>query len=287
MFTAFTAAHNVSFLNPSAEIICAYIHYLSMFYPNPNTVSNYVSALTMVLRRMGHNVSSFNSINVHDALLSIKTNSRFTPTRCLPVSQLTLSSIVSVLRCDQEGPSLKCAVLIMFHTFLRQSNIAPRNKKDFDPTRHLLRADVVLQSDAIIICIKWSKTNQGPTSTSVAAPLRPGLDICPMSAYLEMLQHAPTAHHLHPLVAFRDGTPMPLSYITRAWTSALQKLGISPSLVSLHSLRRGGATSVFTSGAASIDHIKAHGTWMSNTVESYLPNDPRRSQVFQYFKDSL
>lgn len=174
---------------------------------------------------------------------------------------------------------LSCSLL-----FLRQSNLAPRTKRTFDSTRHLVRSDVVIEPDAIIINIKWSKTKQGPTASSVAAPSMGEPDLCPVRAFQDMIVHAPGNGPKHPLFAFTDGTPMPLSYINRAWNEALLRLGLPKRQYTLHSLRRGGATSSFVGGAASVDQIMAHGTWSSNAVNCYLPNDPRRSEVYKYFK---
>lgn len=175
----------------------------------------------------------------------------------------------------------------MFFTFLRQSNLSPRTKKTFDSSCHLLRGDVIDEGDAIIIRIKWSKTYQGPTATSVAAPALLASPLCPVSAFRNLVASTPSLTDAHPLMAFRDGSSMPVSYINRAWDRALASCHIPRRAFTLHSLRRGGATSALESGAASIEHIHVHGTWSSDAVNVYLPNDPRWSQVFQQFKHTL
>lgn len=123
-------------------------------------------------------------------------------------------------------------------TFVRQSNLAPRNKSTFDPTRHLTRSDVVDRDDAIIIAIKWSKSQQGPTSTSVAAPAMPGKIICPREVYRRMLLNAPTRHPRQPVCSFRDGTVLPTSYMNKTWDRALDTPGCPKRKFTLHSLRR-------------------------------------------------
>lgn len=287
MFIEFNAEFGLDYTRPTVSVLCGYVFYLSLKYSNPNTILNYVSSLSSVFKRLNFDTLVFRSFEFTDILMSVKNNIRHTPVRRMAIPMSALSLIISALSFDPEGPTVTCAVLIMFFTFLRQSNLAPRTKKTFDPSRHLLRSDVIDEGDAIIIRIKWSKTYQGPTATSVAAPALPSSPLCPVAAYRNLLASSPTFVHRHPLLSFGDGSAMPLSYLNRAWDLALRRCHMPPRVFTLHSLRRGGATSALESGAASIEHIRAHGTWNSDAVNVYLPNDPRRSQVYQQFKDIM
>lgn len=235
---------------------------------------------------MGIDVSAFSSLNVIDFVQSIKTNIRHVPQRKLPVSYHMLVSIVQSLYNDTEGPTVAFAVIIMYFLFLRQSNVAPRNKSSFDAQRHLLRSDVLLRHDSIVVAVKWSKSRQGVIASSLAAPALPGAVTCPLQAYRRMVQHAPTTRSPQALVSFRDSTPLPISYVSKAWARALKHLGIPSKAYTLHSLRRGGATEASNLGA-SIQDIRQHGDWRSDAVYSYLPNDPAGSRILQTFRDSL
>lgn len=218
-------------------------------------------------------------------MASIKANVRYSPNKRLAVHHNMLERIVVCALDDPEGPTLAFAYIIMFLTFVCQSNLAPRNKAAFDNTRHLTRADVIDRTDAIIIAIKWSKTQQGPNATSVAAPAKTGSLICQRQAFHRMLLHAPTRDIKQPLCSFRDGTALPTSYMNKAWDCILHKLGCPKRAFTLHSLRRGAATQVYSAQAASIHQLQMHGQWASSAVMEYLPNDPSRSDVFQYFKN--
>lgn len=283
-YIGFMTHHGLDYTRLDYCTLCAYIHYLVAHYKNPLTIKNYILSLASVLRRLGVDVACFSSIHVSDFLLSIQSNLRHVPTKKLPVLHDILHSLIVVIAADDEGPSLVFAILLMFYTLLRQSNIGPRNKRAYNPSRHLTRNDILIQPDCLIVSLKWSKTHQGPTSTSVAAPSLPGSRLCPVSAYHQMLLFCPTRVLSQPLISFWDGSPLPISYINKAWNKATDQLGLPRRAYTLHSLRRGGATSAFTSGAASLDQIKTHGLWSSSAVETYLPNDPRRSEVYQYFK---
>lgn len=218
-------------------------------------------------------------------MLSIKTNIRHQPTKRLPVSYHMLCSIVQFISSDPEGPTVTFAIILMYFSFLRQSNLCPRNKSGFDPTRHLLRTDVLPRPDAIIVAVKWSKTRQGRHASSIAIPALPGATTCPLAAWQAMTSHSPTIEAGQPLFSFRDGTPLPLSYLTRVWTGVIKQLGITHKLYTLHGLRRGGATDVYQSGTASIQEIQSHGDWRSDAVYAYLPNDPQNSRIPDIFRD--
>lgn len=283
-YIGFMCHHGLNYLALTSDILCAYIHYLVGHYSNPMTIKNYISSLASVLKRLGLDTSCFNTINVLDFLSSIHSNVRYVPRRKLPVMSHVLKQLIFTISDDPEGPSLVFAVLIMYYTLLRQSNLGPRNKRAYDPTRHLTRQDVLIYTDCIVISVKWTKTHQGPTATSVAAPIIPGSDLCPVQAYNRMVHFSPTRVPLQALISFRDGSPIPISYLNKAWNNAAKRLGLPPRAYTLHSLRRGGASAAFISGAASLEDIKSHGLWTSSAVEVYLPNDPRRSEVYQYFK---
>lgn len=235
-------------------------------YDNPNTILNYIASLASVLKRLGVNTLPFNSVNVYDFMLSIKTNIRHQPTKRLPVSYDMLCNIVQIAICGPEGPSIVFTILLMYFSFLRQSNLCPRNKLGFDQTRHLLRSDVLVRTDALIVAVKWSKMRQGRHSSSVAIPALPGAPTCPLQAWRTMIIHSPTLSESQPLFSFRHATPLPLSYLKRAWDGVIKNLGITHRLYTLHSLRRGGATDIHQSGMASIQEVQSHGDWRSDAV---------------------
>ena len=78
-------------------------------------------------------------------LRSISINSTVVPT---PRSIFDLSSLAAISRACNilDDPELfRAAFLIAFFAFLRMSNVAPHSKFKFDPHRHILRQDIILQ----------------------------------------------------------------------------------------------------------------------------------------------
>lgn len=287
VYIFFVGEYYIDFRDASAPTLCAFIHRLTQLYPNPNTILNYVSSLSSVLRRLGVDTSGFRSMDVQDFLTSIRTNIRHTPNKRQPVLSDMLAAIVTEIGRGADGATLAFAVSIMFYTMLRQSNLAPPNKAAFDKSRHLLRRDILLRDEAVIVGVKWSKSLQGPTASSVAAPAILGSVTCPVTAYRRMTSAVPTTHYDQALLCFRDRSPMPMSYVNKMWSLALTALGIQGRQYTLHSLRRGAATEAYSGGVASIDQIKRHGHWTSDAVHAYLPTDPRNSHVFKHFQQAL
>lgn len=279
------SAYSLQYDAPTVSSACAFLHYLTTKYANPSTILNYLGAVCSCLARIGADITPFRSLNIADFIQSIKTNIRHVPHRKLPVSYRMLLSIISCLDYDPHGPAVKFAVLIMYFLFLRQSNVCPRNKSAYDPTRHLTRSDIIVRHDAVILALKWSKSRQGTQASSLAAPALPGAPSCPRQAYVTMIRYAPTRHASQALISFPDGTPLPISYMRKAWTDAMNRLGITNNAYTLHSLRRGGATDAYAAGA-SIQEIRQHGDWRSDAVYAYLPNDPSSSRVVDLFRDT-
>lgn len=277
--------YNIDYRQTSVSIMCAFIHYLTTQYDKSSTILNYVSSLASVLRRLGVSTLPFASINVQDFIMSIKTNISHIPFKSAPVTFHMLSQIIDVVLTDPHGRTIAFALLLMYFSFLRQSNLSPRNKSAFDASQHLTRGDVLARQKGLVVALKWSKTRQTSLAATTAVPALDASSICPVRSYHEMLRDVPTIRDSQPLIAFKDCSSMPVTYLCRIWASALTSLGADPGLYSLHSLRRGGATDIYTQGTASLQQIKFHGDWTSNAVYHYLPNDPTTSAVFSSFRD--
>ena len=52
------------------------------------------------------------------------------------------------------------AMLLAFFGCLRLSNLVPVSASKFDPLKHLTRDDIRFKNNVVMLCYKWSKTNQ-------------------------------------------------------------------------------------------------------------------------------
>ena len=166
------------------------------------------------------------------------------------------------------------AVLIMFHGFFRQSNVAAMSRTTFDPTRQFTRSDFNLDAGTLIVSVKWSKTLQA-SGTPSAVPLASTLDplLCPVRAYSKLLEVDPTRVPHQPFLQFKDGNPMTVRYLSNSWQDLLRRAGLNTKTYSLHSLRKGGALHAHSHGA-NLPDIMAQGTWASDSVHGYLRPAP-------------
>lgn len=236
---------------------------------------------------MGLSDQPFEAFRVKNALKSIDKNVRHQPSPSRPVSPALLKQVIRVVRCLPEGPTLAAAYIILFHTFLRQSNIAAPTSADFDASRQLTRADIIIGRGHLTVIHKWSKSHQSASHRAqVIIPEVPGSILCPKQALIQMLQQSPTRYPAQPLLVFRDSNHMPATYLRRVWNTVIIVTGTpQPEKYTLHGLRRGAASHVYQSDPTSREDIKRHGLWKSDVVDTYLPN--RTNKVFNSLRDTL
>lgn len=229
----------------------------------------------------------FHAYRVKLALTSIEKNVRHNPEPSLPVSPALLKKVIRVVRRLPEGDTVASALIIMFHTFFRQSNLAAITSVKFDYTRQLTRSDVEVRTELVIVAHKWSKTHQAASHHArVSIPAVPGSLLCPREAVTKMVRSVPTIHPRQPFLEFRDGSHMPSSYIRKVWSTVLQATGTpNHASYSLHGLRRGAATHVLHQDPSAREAIKQHGMWRSDAVDRYLPQ--KQTRVFDLMRDSL
>ena len=172
---------------------------------------------------------------------------------------------------------MKCAILFCFFGFLRQSNVAPRSPQLHDPSRDTLRSDVRYTPTGLLLRLKWTKTHQvAHRPVLIPLPSIPGSFLCPTAAFRQMCTAIPARSSNAPLLFYYTPQHLPTMVTTRMLANQFQQfiqhLNLPPHTFTLHSLRKGGATLCHTKGL-SVDQIKAHGTWSSDSVWTYIqPN---------------
>lgn len=277
----------MDFTSPTDQCICMFFEECLDTVKSAATVRNYSSALASSYRQMGLDPVLFEAYRVKNALLSIDKNVRHVPGCAPPVSPALLKKAIRVINRLPNGESVGAAFIIMYHTFLRQSNLAAQSSTTFDFTRHLTREDVTIYSDYVRVNHKWSKTHQkGSHRASIDIPAVPDSILCPRNAILKMLTAMPTRHPRQPFLMFRDGNHIPIPYLRKVWNAVLHALAVpNPDSYTLHGLRRGAATHVINVDPSARDHVVQHGMWRSRAVDAYIP--PCSSKVFNALRDTL
>lgn len=219
-FVRFCARFDIEFSAPSDETICMFFEHCLENVKSPATARNYSSALASCYNQMGLDSSPFQAYRVKLALSSVDKNVRHIPEPSLPVSPAILKKVIRVVSKLRDGPTVTCALIVMFHTFFRQSNLAAPTSMEFDATRQLFRRDVVVRDSLLEFSHKWSKSHQAAKHhRQVVIPAVPGSVLCPKQAVSRMLAAVPTRHPCQPFLSFRDGTHLPISYLCRVWNT--------------------------------------------------------------------
>lgn len=274
-------------MDATQEVICMFFEHCLDTVKSPNTVKNYLAGLTSAYRQMGLDPGPFDAYRVKMAIKSIEKNVRHVAAPSLPVSPSLLKKAIRVIAHLSEGKSIIAALVIMYHTFFRQSNLAAATACEFDYPRQLTRDDVQVLEDRVVVRHKWSKSHQSATNQSqVVIPAVPGSVLCPKQAVLEMVRVIPTRYPQQQFITFKDGDHMPVTYIRKIWVTVLQAIRVpNYQAFTLHGLRRGAATHVYEQDPSARDHIKAHGLWRSSAVDRYLPQN--KTKVFDLMRDTL
>ncbi len=277
-YIMFCAQYGLQDIPASTDTICLFAEHLGQRLRSARSVRNYVSAVRLLHKYVGQTPPSLHSFELSLVLRALDLTMSPFSRQVQPVTEAMLIQISDICTSlGTLGMVLKCAFLLGFYGFLRQSNLAPPSCHSFQPTKHTCRGDVIFHPPGLCVVLKWTKTLQNPDSPSVIPiPAVPGHALCPVTAYQDMLKAVPTRHPNDPLLQIPSGTPpaqsgtriLSVRDLQQAFQAIVHCLGYTDKLT-LHSLRKGGATSAYEAGVDYL-HIKRHGTWRSDAFWAYI-----------------
>ena len=248
--------------------------HLSRTFESPNAVSNYQSAIRTCLALLGLPIPDVKDRQMQRFTIGLRRIMQHEVKQAAPMTPEVLIQLSKVVDYrDQVELVAWGATLLGFYMFLRKSNLVPDTMEDFNPEHQFTRADLTLISldKAMMFEIRWSKTIQFKQKV-LRMPVLPAKikAICPVYWTHRILQLIPASPQ-DPVLAIRyRGKLVSLSanqliYRIRKW---LLLLGMDPSIYSLHSLRRGGATFAYQSNIEG-KMIKLLGEWASDAYKRY------------------
>ena len=282
-YVLFSRRADFEYYDPAPYNICWFLEHLAEKGLAATTISNYLSSLRTYFGMAGLDKAPLFTPAVVNAMRAISMNVRHVSRPALSIHPQTMEDAFKYLHTIQYPAHIKLAITWMFMGFLRQSNIAPRTTSAFDHSRNMTRDDVQLAADSVTIKQKWSKTmqkSQAPTTITLWAV--PGSVVCPVGAYQQLLQVAPTQAPRQPLLQYRDGNPMTAPFIAKEWALLLTRAGIPRERMTLHGLRRGGASFSYHDGGTTLEDVMSYGSWASSAVRTYLtPQRNQRTTVHQ------
>ena len=251
--------------------VCWYIEELVQRHYTPGTISNHLSHLRTFYRLAGLPDRALHHYRVTLALRAVAITVRHTPTPKEGVSPAALKQAVASLPKDHSPTAVKQAILLMYMGFFRQSSITSATVHGFDPTRHVTLNDVWLTDKGLNVRMKWSKTIQKSCDLKVLLmPPTTDRTVCPVSIHADYMRVRPQTPPSAPYLIHQDLNPLTTRFISRVWAKAVKSAGLDPSALSLHSLRRGGASYTHNEGDAKLTDVMSQGTWRSLAVRDYI-----------------
>ena len=254
-----------------------FLEFLAAQSMSSRVICNYISALKHYFLRYSWRAYVLEANVITNMLRGIKLSVYKPPT---PKPLFTLQQLREISRLCYYFPSpaaFRAAYLIAFFGFFRISNIAPPPfRSSFDPTKHLLRSEVLFAHPGCHLPVKWAKNIQAPECAlwcklpSLSDPL-----LCPVTAIEELLRSVP-APPSGPLFALLDGTPLSQSALRKRLTSILQVMRLPPISFGFHTFRRSAASIAFDA-QVSLQAIQIHGHWRSDAVWSYISANTSQS----------
>ena len=261
----------------STETLCLYGQFLGRSFRSVESVKNYISGVKNLHYMLDIKFPLENRIQLDLMLKGMARKSAHMPNRALPMTPQILEDMLKFINLkNANDATFWCCILFMFFLMARKSNMVPVSAADFDPDKQLLRQDIVVFKEVLVVLIKWSKTNQfGNRLLKVPLVSIPGSDLCPVKAYKNMAELLPALDSQPAfLIKVGSGKFKPLIYgqLQERIKTLIALTGRDSNLYSTHSLRRGGCSWAFKAGVPT-NLIQHHGDWLSDCYKNYLTFD--------------
>lgn len=267
---------------PGEDLALSFLAFLTKNYKTQKVVRSMFSTLRACLERASIDVWAFDTTRVSLLVRSIGINKRAPTRQRPPIDAKALKEIVLYWRATHHmGNVLAAAAIMMFVTTLRQSNLFPTSKLAFDPTRQLVWADVIWRHDYLKIQIKWGKAQQKTSTRFQKIPRAHDPTMCLFRALSGIRKHRQRLND--PIFAFPDGTPLPISYVSKRWSEAVAAIRLEHVGFTMHSLRRGGARFLQDMGVEDT-RIATHAGWRSSAMYDYIKT-PHQNHAFCALKE--
>lgn len=270
-YLRFCASFGLVPIPASPRTVIRFLIHLST-YCKYSTIINYLSAINVLHRHFGHNVTFQDVFAVKLIVRGLRRILGDAQEQKLPITPEILLRIRSELMAERDS-GFWAAMLIGFYSFFRKSNLVPKSAKDYDPSKTLSREDIIVRSWGLVICVQWSKTIQFKQRKLLIPVVRlpSNHPLCPVQAYERHLRLFPAPPSSPAFLHFRadHATPITHSVFTAKLRKSLSLAGLQASNYSGHSFRRGGATYAFRCGAP-IELISLQGDWSSDAVLLYI-----------------
>ena len=270
-YSAFTTFFEVPDFPVQLGVLLRYIAFLGRGSLAYKSASNIISSIKWFANILDPKASKvFDEVLVISSLKGLKAQLSRPVRQKLPITVSHLVKFHSLVDLsDVKQLAFWCAVLIAFFGCLRLSNLVPPSLNKFDHLKQLRRDDIEFEKENVLMCFKWSKTNQNSGKVS-------WIPICPVAdarfnikIHLEMLFSSVKVSNSAPLFSYNKKEFHSRHTLVSMLNSCLLASGLSPEDYSWHSFRRGSAVFAFELGLAD-SAVQLLGDWSSSAFKNYL-----------------
>ena len=255
----------------SVEELLSYCEFLYSNHYSPSAIANALAGIKSKMQSYGLKVVVFSDIRINYFLKSLRLNQPFRAKMPHLIDFKLLRQISQACNKLPHHLLFRSVYLVAFYSFLRISNLVPHSVRTFSPLQHLARGDVLFAPPGVHLLVKWSKTLQNKDKVVILKlPAVADANICPVQ-HLCSLLHVSPGHQDSPLFQiqmYNKWVPLTDSRLRKHLKDVLTSLNLQKSNITFHSFRKSGASLAFQ-GQASLQSIKVHGTWSSDTVWTY------------------
>lgn len=269
-YLTFMFLHNFNYLYPQISHLLLFYQCLANSYKNTQTAKNYMAGAKTFVKKAGGFTWPFDNYWVKELQQGCANLNNHEPSQAPRVPMKDLCALSNGLLAMGPGMSgERAAILIMFSTLLRQSNVLYCSSSG---GRHLIqRRHLLVDGDTIWVHVPSTKATRGPSPPALPVQ-RIGTRHCPYDAWLCHLQSSPGMPSSPACLTWESTPILPynlLSICRFILNSAKSSLHQS---FTFHSLRRTGANEAHENGASQAD-IREMGLWSpsSPAFHSYVP----------------
>ena len=193
VFLTFCCQIGVDVIEVNEQHAIMFMEYLANKNLAVSSIRNYVSAVVMYFKWFSLQFEIFSHHKVTMMFKALERSIKRTPKFKGIFHLQDLGNILQL--CDNFPLSqmYKCLYLLAYFGFLRISNLVPSSSKKFSISKHLCRADILVQNTDMIVIVKWSKTLQATNQGSyIVLPRLENQLLCPCKNFERMHSAFPT-----------------------------------------------------------------------------------------------
>lgn len=255
-----------------------------------STCNNYFSAIVSLQRFFGHDLKLRDTFLLQLVMKGLGRHIGKSVNQKLGLTPQELCQIYYKLQFSDVNVITKWSALILaFRSLLRKSNLVPTSSKDNSMV--IMRSDVEFTFEGVKLNVRKTKTIQSKEYV-LQIPINyvKNSSLCAASmlcSHLYRTRHIQDGPLFFLLTKKGDWKPLLYGELLAFLKEVVQLIGMSPSEVGLHSMRRAGAAFLHSIGVSLIDVMNA-GDWKSLAALAYLISPfSRKLEIENIACDSL